>query len=320
MSNYLVPASASGAIGTINQAQFYYVADPVSVTFGTAVPTLHGHVDGIVSTDTLAAVVSGNVLFSTTATSASGAGLYPITGSGFTVKSLNYFSNILQRDENNHAYTIVFGPSDNPAITSSVTQAQRLGQNLLPSSETEVASLSDYLEKYVGVEGGKAIIRNTFNTLDVVGLDEITKSSITITDLKYGLLQEGILRKVESAYGPDGRLVVSDVINLVKLLRGDTTAALDIVDENVKAVGRAIVLMLNVSEGGVADQLGKYQVNLLKAYASVQKNFNSSTDEDQKLGYKAEMQQIVSEINNTSDKMRSVINPDVKTGLLDLFQ
>jgi hypothetical protein len=75
---------------TIAPATLTYVANPISLAFGSSIPTLTGGVTGFVSGDTLASATSGTLNFSTTATASSQSGVYPIDGSGLSANYGNY--------------------------------------------------------------------------------------------------------------------------------------------------------------------------------------------------------------------------------------
>ncbi|MGU7784559.1 GLUG motif-containing protein [Burkholderia sp. PU8-34] len=89
LANYILPTSASGA-GKITPATLTYVANQSSMLQGSAIPTLSGYVTGFVANETLTSATSGTAVWTTTATSSSSAGQYPINGSGLTANHNNY--------------------------------------------------------------------------------------------------------------------------------------------------------------------------------------------------------------------------------------
>ena len=76
--------------GTITPGTLIYSANAAAMTYGSAVPALGGSVGGFVGGETQAGATTGALLFTTTATSASGVGSYPINGSGLTANNGNY--------------------------------------------------------------------------------------------------------------------------------------------------------------------------------------------------------------------------------------
>jgi alpha-L-arabinofuranosidase len=80
----------SNANGTIQPATLTYTAISAIMSYGSAVPVVNGTVSGFAGSETQGSVTTGTLLFTTTATSSSGAGSYPITGSGLTANNGNY--------------------------------------------------------------------------------------------------------------------------------------------------------------------------------------------------------------------------------------
>jgi filamentous hemagglutinin family protein len=79
--------TASGSL-TVTPQTLFYTAGTVSRTYGSANPTFGGSVTGFVNGDTQSSATSGTLAFAGTATAASGAGSYAITGSGLS--AVNY--------------------------------------------------------------------------------------------------------------------------------------------------------------------------------------------------------------------------------------
>jgi hemolysin activation/secretion protein len=76
---------------TINPATLTYTANSYSRTYGAANPAFGGSVSGFVAGDTLAGATFGKLVFNSTATTASNAGInYAINGSGLSAKNGNY--------------------------------------------------------------------------------------------------------------------------------------------------------------------------------------------------------------------------------------
>jgi sugar lactone lactonase YvrE len=62
----------------------------LSISYGTAIPTLTYTVSGLAATDTLTTAMTGSPVLTTTATSTSTAGIYPITATAGTATATNY--------------------------------------------------------------------------------------------------------------------------------------------------------------------------------------------------------------------------------------
>ena len=75
---------------TVNPAALKVTADNISMKMGTAVPTLTYTVKGLVNGDTAATATTGSPALTTTATSTSAAGNYPIAATLGTMKASNY--------------------------------------------------------------------------------------------------------------------------------------------------------------------------------------------------------------------------------------
>src|SRR5439155_7482901 len=114
-STYSLPIAATGA-GHINPATLTYVADAKSRNYGASDPAFTGTVTGFVLSQTQATATTGTLLFSTTATSTSNVGSYPINGSGLTANNGNY--TFVQAIANATALTI------NPATLTYVADAK----------------------------------------------------------------------------------------------------------------------------------------------------------------------------------------------------
>ena len=103
--NYtFVQAAANSSALSITPATLTYTANPVSQTYGTAIPTLTGTVTGFVLGQTQATETTGSVSFTTAATQSSNVGTYGITGSGLTPTNGNY--SLVQAPGNSSALSI----------------------------------------------------------------------------------------------------------------------------------------------------------------------------------------------------------------------
>ncbi len=131
--NYtLAQAPGNATALTISAAQLSYLATAVSREFGLPNPPLTGTVTGFRNGDTLANATVGVLVFKTPATALSGAGSYPVDGSGLSASSGNY--SFVQAPGNATALTITgatltyvatpvsrdFG-TPNPALGGTVT-------------------------------------------------------------------------------------------------------------------------------------------------------------------------------------------------------
>ena len=111
-SNYtFVQAAANATALTVTSATLSYVATPAIRAVGAANPIFSGTVTGFVNGDTQAGATTGTLVFTTTATTSSPVGQYPIYGSGLSAN--NY--NLVQAPGNATALTIalvVFTPGN----------------------------------------------------------------------------------------------------------------------------------------------------------------------------------------------------------------
>lgn len=110
LSNYTLPTSVSGAVGTITPAPLTvtYLANLATSIYGTTPGGLSGTyaATGLLGNDTLASALGGTPLFTTTATSASSVGSYAVTGTGVTSTNGNYTIVGTQAARNATALTI----------------------------------------------------------------------------------------------------------------------------------------------------------------------------------------------------------------------
>jgi len=108
--NYTITYATNATGLTITAAPLVitYNANPATMTAGSAVPTLSGSVSasGLENGDVLANILAGTGIWTTTATSASAAGSYAITGSGYSGNSANYKFTFVQAPGNATALTV----------------------------------------------------------------------------------------------------------------------------------------------------------------------------------------------------------------------
>ena len=130
---------------TIDPALLTYVAHSASRAVGASDPAFTGTVTGFVNGDSLGSATTGTLAFSTSATAASPAGAYALTGSGLTANHGNYV--FAQATGNATAFTIhpaalltimandfikTFGQPD-PVFTASYTGGTVADLTTLPS-------------------------------------------------------------------------------------------------------------------------------------------------------------------------------------------
>ena len=87
-NNYAI--TYQGGTLTLTPATLTYVATPVQIYVGQAIPALTGAVTGFQGSDTLANATTGALAFTTSATVQSPAGHYAITGSGLAANNGDY--------------------------------------------------------------------------------------------------------------------------------------------------------------------------------------------------------------------------------------
>jgi hypothetical protein len=88
--NYVLSTTGIGTNADITPATLAYVADPTNRVYGAANPEFTGTVTGFVNGENQASATTGTLTFTTTATTSSAPGSYPIDGSGLTANFGNY--------------------------------------------------------------------------------------------------------------------------------------------------------------------------------------------------------------------------------------
>jgi len=121
-NNYAITYD-SGTL-TITPATLTYLATPVRIYAGQAIPALTGSVSGFQGNDTLATATTGTLAFTTAATAQSPAGQYAMTGSGLTANHGDYV--FVQAAANAQAFNILAG--DGSALPVVAYLQQQLGQ------------------------------------------------------------------------------------------------------------------------------------------------------------------------------------------------
>jgi len=167
---------------TITPAQLFYVADDEDREYGEVNQELSGQLEGLVNDDTLEEVVSGTMLFSTSATQTSNVGFYAVEGSGLTVISGNYEINILQDVDNATSFEIT------PAqLTFIADQATRIYGDANPAFTGQLVGFknSDTLED---VTDGTMVFTSSATALSNVGTYEIEGGGLVVTSGNYQLV------------------------------------------------------------------------------------------------------------------------------------
>ncbi len=113
-ANYTLAVASGSTVADITPATLVYLANPLSLPAGSAIPLLTGSVTGFVGGQTLAGATTGALAFTTTATGSSSAGSYAIDGGGLV--ALNY--QFVQAPGNASALTFGAAASADPATTA----------------------------------------------------------------------------------------------------------------------------------------------------------------------------------------------------------
>lgn len=178
----ILQAPTNATAFTITPAQLFYVADDEDREYGEANQELSGQLEGLVNGDTLENVVSGTMLFSTSATQTSNVGFYAVDGSGLTVISGNYQVNILQDVDNATAFEIT------PArLTFIADQATRIYGDANPAFTGQVVGFknTDTLED---VTDGTLAFTSSATETSNVGTYEIMGGGLIVTSGNYELI------------------------------------------------------------------------------------------------------------------------------------
>ena len=121
-NNYAITYD-SGTL-TISPATLTYVATPVQVYAGQAIPPLTGNVTGFQGSDTLASATTGTLAFTTPATPQSMAGQYAVNGSGLAANDGDYV--FVQAAGNAQALTVLL--QSEAALPGVAFLQQQLGE------------------------------------------------------------------------------------------------------------------------------------------------------------------------------------------------
>jgi filamentous hemagglutinin family protein len=164
--------SGSGlAFAAITPATLTYVATPVVATAGQPLPTLTGSVSGLLGNDTLAGSTLGTLAWSTTATTASVAGSYPITGGGLS--ALNY--QLVQAPGNATALSLRQPTTSDPntnattVVTTASINAVQVPVAMSTPTQGRVLDATPAFAMGAGSGGGVALRSGGALTLDSSG-------------------------------------------------------------------------------------------------------------------------------------------------------
>lgn len=193
--NLIVDAPLSSTL-IINPAALdvTYTANGASSIYGNAIVPLSGSVSasGLVGNDTLAGVLTGSAVWTTTASQGSGAGSYAITGSGLSSINGNYTINAIQAAGNATAYRIdpraitviadsfsrIYGTA-NPALTYTIGGGGLIGSDTLSGSLATAANASSNVGNYAITQG--TLANPNYAITYSQGTLSITPAALTIT-------------------------------------------------------------------------------------------------------------------------------------------
>lgn len=197
LGNYILPTSASGAIGTITKAPLTvtYLANLLSRIYGNANPAFGGSVSvsGLVGTDTSAGTLAGSAVFASTANAVSNVGNYAITGSGLSGTSGNYSYSFVQAAGNATALSVtprslsitangqsrIYGNA-NPTLTYTIGGMGLVGGDTLSGALATGATAASNVGTYAITQGTLAATPNYALSFTGTSLS-ITPRSLTIT-------------------------------------------------------------------------------------------------------------------------------------------
>jgi type IV secretory pathway protease TraF len=182
--NYaFVQASGNSSAFTITPATLTYVANAVSQSYGTAIPTLNGTVTGFVLGQNQSSATSGTLSFAASATQSSNVGAYAITGSGLTANSGDY--TFVQAAANSTAFTIT------PAALTLVYNATPVTQTYGTAIPTLTGTVTGFLlgQTQATATTGTLVFTTTATQSSNVGSYPITGSGLTADNGNYTFVQ-----------------------------------------------------------------------------------------------------------------------------------
>jgi len=158
-SNYAL----SGGSVNVTPATLTVTATAANGTYGASLPTLSGTVSGLVGSDTLANATNNDTAFTTTATSLSPVGQYPVEDLGLTANNGNY--TIVQAPGNATALNI------SPAIVTVHISATKSYDGTTQATLTP----GDFtFSGFVSGQGASVVATGVYNNPNVVGATTVT--------------------------------------------------------------------------------------------------------------------------------------------------
>ena len=169
-----VYASGTGNLAlVVNKAPLTVTASPATSVYGSPIPPLSATLSGFVNGDS-AAVVSGSAAVSTTATSASGAGDYPITVSAGTLAATNY------------AFTNLVGNTFSVTPASLVVTADFIAKVIGAPNPPLTATISGFVNgDTTAVVSGSPALATTATTSSPPGIYPVTVGPGTLSASNY---------------------------------------------------------------------------------------------------------------------------------------
>lgn len=180
---------------TVDPATLTYVSSSASRLYGAPNPVIAGSISGLVDADTLATATTGSLLFTTTATSASGTGAYRVDGGGLVANHGNYL--FQQSPSNAGALVVTPAPLTLTAANASTTyngQAWSGGNGVSLSGlvNGETASVLDGVLTYEGTSQGavnagryaiapRGLSSSNYDVRFVDGALDIKPATLTLT-------------------------------------------------------------------------------------------------------------------------------------------
>ena len=189
LSNYILPTTVSGAVGTISKAPLTVTANSASRLYGAANPALSATVSGFVNGETIgtAAGFAGSASVSTTATATTGVGSLAITPAVGTLTAANYDFTTLQ----NGTLTITKAP-----LTVTANNASRQYGAANPALSATVSGFvnGETIGTAAGFAGSASVSTAATSTTGL-GSVAITPAVGTLTAANYNFttLQNGTL-------------------------------------------------------------------------------------------------------------------------------
>lgn len=182
--NYRI--SIEGAVvasAAITPATLRYVAAPVSVVQGAALPALTGTVSGFVGEDTLASATTGTLLFSAATATNAAPGQYAINGSGLSAANYSF------SQASGNAVALSITPA--PVVVSTVSDTPQVTQtavvSVLPppvlSSATEGRTLDAV--QVLGAGTGGAGEGRSFASLDLSNMSQDSVATVLAAREQY---------------------------------------------------------------------------------------------------------------------------------------